>query len=124
MRRTDCRREAPPHGYTTYGVEGRYIAARLYPRAMGFVRGGERDGVELLQKWRRPRVVPAVPEEQPPWRHPILMDLRFLAILMEWPANAVRCDMAKCSRSLMRRDVSPVSSRPPVDSPPSQMAST
>jgi hypothetical protein len=103
MSKTGCRREAPPHGYTTFGVEGRYLAARLYPRAMGLVRGGERDGVELLKKWRRHRAVPAVPAEQPPWRHPILAYLRLEGIIMNWPPNAVRCDMTKCSRSLTRR---------------------
>jgi hypothetical protein len=105
MQITGCRREAPPHGYTKYSVEGRYLAARIYPRAMGLVLGGERDGVELLQKWHRHRVVPTVPEEQPPWRNPILRDLRLLAMILEWPPNAVRCNMTKCSRSLSRREV-------------------
>jgi hypothetical protein len=109
MGKTGCRREAPPHGYTTYGVEGRYLAARVYPRAMGFVREGERDGVELLKKWRRQRVMPRVPEEQPPWRHPILGDLRLLALLLNWPPNAVRCSMTRCSRSVTRRSVQHVS---------------
>jgi hypothetical protein len=104
-RTTACRHEAQPHGYTTSGVEARYLAARIYPRAMGFVRGGERDGVELLKKWRRPRVVPAEPEAQPPWRHPILGDIRLLALLLNWPPNALCCSMTKGSRSLMRRDV-------------------
>jgi hypothetical protein len=104
MRKTDCRHEAPPHGYTIGGgIEGRYIAARIHPRAMGLVRGGEHDGVELLNKWRRPQAVPVVPEEQPPWRHPILAYLRLEGIIMNWPPNAVRCDMTKCSRSLSRR---------------------
>jgi hypothetical protein len=76
MGRTGCRREAPPHGYTTFGVEGRYLAARLYPRAMGVVLGVRHEGVQRCQKWRRQRSAPAVPEEHPPWRHPILGDLR------------------------------------------------
>ena len=105
MSMTGCRREAPPHGYTTFGVEGRYLAARLYPHAMGLVRGGEREGVELLKKWRRQRVVPAVPEELPPWRHPILGCLRLLAVILELPPNAVRCTMARGSRSLTREGV-------------------
>jgi hypothetical protein len=70
---------------------------------MGFVRGGERDGVELLNKWPRHRVVPAVREEQPPWHNPILAYLRLEGIIMHWPPNAVRCSMTKCSRSLTRR---------------------
>jgi hypothetical protein len=109
MGMTGCRREAPPHGYTTFGVEGRYLAARLYPRAMGLVRGGGPEGVELCQKWWRQRMVPAVPEERPPWRHPIFIDLRLLAIILEWPPNAVRCTMTRCSRNLTRRDVQHVS---------------
>jgi hypothetical protein len=99
-----CRREAPPHGYTVFGERG-YLAARLYPRAMGMVSGGGPEGVELFQKWRRHRIVPAVPEEQPPWRHPILRHLRLLAVIMEWPPNAVHCSLSRCSRSLTRRDV-------------------
>jgi len=59
--------------------------------------------VELLKKWRCHRAVPAVPEEQPPWRHPILAYLRLEGIILNWPPNAVRCDMTKCSRSLTRR---------------------
>ena len=81
MRTTGCRREAPSHGYTTFGVEGRYIAARLYPRAMGLVRGGEREGVEILKKWRRQQVVPTVPEELPPWR------TRFSGTYVSWPLS-------------------------------------
>jgi hypothetical protein len=124
MRRTDCRREAPPHGYTTYGVEGRYLAARLYPHTMGLVRGGERDGVELLKKWHRQRMGPVVPEDLPLRWHPILGYLRLLGIIIHWPPNAVRCSMTRCSRSLTQRDVSPVAWRPPVDSSSSQTAST
>jgi hypothetical protein len=105
MGMTGCRREVPPHGYTTFGVEGRYIAARLYPRAMGFMCGGGPEGIELLKKWRRQRMVSAVPEERRPWRHPILMDLRLLAIILKLPPNAVRCTMSKSSRSLTRRPI-------------------
>jgi hypothetical protein len=78
MGRTGCRREAPPHGYTVFGVEGRYFAARLYPRTMGIVLGGRHEGVQRCQKWRRHRVMPAVLEEGPPHRHPILRYLRLL----------------------------------------------
>jgi hypothetical protein len=105
---TGCRREAPPHGYTVFGVDGRYLAARLYPGAMGIVFVGGPEGVDLFKKWRRHRVVPAVPEEEPPCRHPILRHLRLLGIILNWPPNAVRCAMTRGSRSLTRRDVSPV----------------
>jgi hypothetical protein len=63
MSKTGCRGEAPPHGYTLFGVEGRYFAARLYPHVMGYVLGGEFEGARCVQKWRRQRVKPAVPEE-------------------------------------------------------------
>jgi hypothetical protein len=105
MHMTGCRREAPEHGYTVGCENGRYLAARLYPRAMGMVCGGGPEGVELWEKWRRPRVVPAVPEELPPWHHPLLARLRLLAMVLEWPSNAVRCSMTRCSRSLTRREV-------------------
>jgi hypothetical protein len=92
MGMTGCRREAPPHGYTVFGEQG-YIAARLYPRAIGMVSGGGPEGVGLFRKWRRPRVVPAVPEEQRPWQHPLLPPLRLLAVILEWSPHAVRCTM-------------------------------
>ena len=66
MRMTGCCREAPAHGSTTLGMEGRYLAARLSPRAMGMVLGVTHEGVQCVKKWPRRRVVPAVPEEWPP----------------------------------------------------------
>jgi hypothetical protein len=66
MSKTGCRREAPPHGYTVFGVEGRYLAARLYPHAMGLVLGERSEGIECVNKWHRQRVLLAVDEEWPP----------------------------------------------------------
>jgi hypothetical protein len=104
MGKTGCRREAPPHGFTVFAEQG-YIAARLYPRAIGMVSGGGIEGVELFRKWRRHRLVPAVPEEQPPWRHPLLPHLELLAVILQWSPHAVRCTMTRCSRSLTRRSL-------------------
>jgi hypothetical protein len=104
MGRTGCRREAPAPGYTVRCDNGRYLAARLYPRAMGVVCGGGPEGVERLKTWRRPGVVPAVPEEQPPRHHPLLAHLRLVAVVLPWPPNAVRCTLTRCSRSLTRRE--------------------
>ena len=104
MGKTGCRREAPAHGYTVWCDNGRYLAARLYPRAMGLVCGGGPEGVELWQKWRRHRAVPAVPEDLPPWPHPLLAHLRLVAMMLQWPPNAVHCTLTQCSRSLTRRE--------------------
>jgi hypothetical protein len=111
MSKIVCRCEAPPHGYTVFGVEGRYLAVRLYPDAMGIVLGGKFDGVKCVQKWPRQRVRPAVPEEWPPWRHPILKYIDLVALIMQWPPNGARCTMTRASRSLTRRHVSRVPSQ-------------
>ena len=105
MQITGCRREAPPHGYTLTGIEGRYLASRIYPCAMGLVRGGEWDGVVLLQKWPRRWRVPTGNEAGRLWQHPIIRDLRLLAAIGHWPPNAVRCQLTQRSRSLRRREV-------------------
>jgi hypothetical protein len=103
MRMAGCCCEAPTHASTTLGMERRYLSARLYPRAMGMVLGVKHEGVQCVKKWPRQLVVPAVPEEWLPWRHPILGDLRLLAVVLELPPNAVRCTMTRCSRSPTRR---------------------
>jgi hypothetical protein len=103
MRMRGCRREAPAHGSTTLGMEGRYLAARLYLRAKGMVLGAQHEGVQCVKQWHRQRVVSAVPEEWPPWRHPMLGYVRRLAVLLALPPNAVRCTMTRRSRSLTRR---------------------
>jgi hypothetical protein len=92
-----------------FGETG-YIAVRLYPHATGVVMAGGSVGIECVNKWRRQRIKHAVPEEWPPWRHPILTEIRLLATLMQWPSNAERCTMTRASRSLTRRHVSRVPS--------------
>ena len=64
MDKTGCRRETPAHGYTVWCDNGRSLAARLYPHAMGMVCGGGPEGVDLRQKWWRHR------EQRPPRHHP------------------------------------------------------
>ena len=110
MSKTGCRHEAPPHGYTLSGETG-YIAARLYPHVMGVVMAGGSVGIECVNKWRRRRVKPAVPEEWPSWQHPILREIRLVATLMQWPSNAERCTMTRASHSLTRQRVSRVASQ-------------
>jgi hypothetical protein len=95
MRMTGCRREALAHGSTTLGVEGRDLAIRLSPRPMGMVLGIKHEGVQRVKQWPHQRVVPAVPEEWPPWWHPILGHVRLLAIVLELSPNAVRCTLTR-----------------------------
>jgi SAM-dependent methyltransferase len=70
----------------------------------GIMLGGRHVGVRVCHKWRRQRVVPAVPEEHPPWQHPILRYLRLLAAIMIWPPTAERCTVTRCSHRLTRRE--------------------
>jgi hypothetical protein len=67
--------------------------------------------MECFKKWRRQRVKPAVTEEHPPWRHPILKYIELVALIMQWPPNGARCTMTRASRSLTRRNMSRVPSQ-------------
>jgi hypothetical protein len=99
MDKTGCRREAPAHGYTVWCDNGRYLAARLYPRAMGMVCGGGPEDVDLRQKWRRHS------EQRPLRHHPLLDCLRLVAMMLAWPPNAVHCALTRRSRSPSRREI-------------------
>ena len=49
MHMAGCCREAPAHGYTVWCVNGRYLAARLDPRAKGMMCG---DGMRVVSSLR------------------------------------------------------------------------